>query len=67
MRTLEKYYDFADFSQSIVRNSDVGFARVKLFSNNFIIPVQIDKFTHQYIIKNEFVQDFLQKCEGEYK
>ena len=25
------------------------------------------KFTHQYIIKNEFVQDFLQKCEGEYK
>ena len=41
---LEKYYDFADFSQSIIRNSDVGFARVKLFSNNFIIPVQIDKF-----------------------
>lgn len=44
VRTLEKYYDFADFSQSIIRNSDVGFARVKLFSNNFIIPVQIDKF-----------------------
>ena len=44
VRTLEKYYDFADFSQSIIRNSDVGFARVKLFSNNFIIPVQIDEF-----------------------
>lgn len=44
VKTLEKYYDFADFSQSIIRNSDVGFARVKLFSNNFIIPVQIDKF-----------------------
>ncbi len=44
IKTLEKYYDFADFSQSIIRNSDVGFARVKLFSNNFIIPVQIDKF-----------------------
>lgn len=44
IKTLEKYYDFVDFSQSIIRNSDVGFARVKLFSNNFIIPVQIDKF-----------------------
>lgn len=44
IKTLEKYYDFADFSQSIIRNSNVGFARVKLFSNNFIIPVQIDKF-----------------------
>lgn len=44
VKTLEKYYDFADFSQSIIRNSDIGFARVKLFSNNFIIPVQIDKF-----------------------
>lgn len=44
VKTLEKYYDFADFSQSIIRNSDKGFARVKLFSNNFIIPVQIDKF-----------------------
>ncbi|MGX2971304.1 ATP-binding protein [Helicobacter sp. 23-1046] len=44
VKTLEKYYDFADFAQSIIRNSDVGFARVKLFSNNFIIPVQIDEF-----------------------
>lgn len=44
IRALEKYYDFSDFSQSIIRNSDIGFARVKTFSNNFIIPVQIDKF-----------------------
>lgn len=44
VKNLEKYYDFADFSNSIIRNSDIGFARVKLFSNNFIIPVQIDKF-----------------------
>lgn len=44
IKTLEKYYDFADFAGSIIRNSDIGFARVKLFSNNFIIPVQIDKF-----------------------
>ena len=44
IKTLEKYYDFADFAGSIIRNSDIGFARVKLFSNNFIIPVQIDEF-----------------------
>ena len=44
IKTLEKYYDFADFAESIIRNSDIGFARIKLFSNNFIIPVQIDKF-----------------------
>ncbi|TLD86186.1 DUF87 domain-containing protein [Helicobacter sp. MIT 05-5294] len=44
IKVLEKYYDFADFSQNIIRNSDVGFARVKTYSNNFIIPVQIQKF-----------------------
>ncbi|WP_205426484.1 ATP-binding protein [Helicobacter suis] len=44
VKILEKYYDFSDFSQSIIRNSDVGFARVKTYSNNFIIPVQIKKF-----------------------
>ena len=44
IKALEKYYDFADFSQNIIRNSDVGFARVKTYSNNFIVPVQIQKF-----------------------
>ena len=42
--TLEKYYDFSDFSHNIIRNNDVGFARIKTLSNNFIIPVQIEKF-----------------------
>lgn len=44
IRALEKYYDFADFSSNIIRNSDVGFARVKTYSNNFIVPVQIQQF-----------------------
>lgn len=44
IKTLEKYYDFSDFSNSILRNSDVGYARIKTYSNNFIIPVQIKKF-----------------------
>ena len=44
IKALEKYYDFEDFSKSILKNSDVGYARVKTYSNNFIIPVQIKKF-----------------------
>ncbi len=44
IKALEKYYDFGDFNDSIMRNSDIGYARIKTYSNNFIIPVQIDEF-----------------------
>jgi hypothetical protein len=44
IRTLSKYYDFSDFSQSLKKAQDVGFARMKTLSAPFVIPTQIRKF-----------------------
>ncbi len=50
IKEIRKFYDFEDFCESLIKyssGSDKGFIRMKTYSNAFIVPVQIDRFSSE--------------------
>lgn len=49
IRALSKYYDFKSFELDILSAEDRGFARLKMRSGKYIVPVQILEFDHNML------------------
>ncbi|MCY4393083.1 MAG: DUF87 domain-containing protein [Chloroflexi bacterium] len=44
-RELDRYNDFADFTEGVRRVKEIGFLKVRTMSSPYTLPVQIDRFT----------------------
>ena len=53
MKTIGKFYDFADFAGVIKKATDVGFSRIKTLSSAFVVPTQILQFVPN-LVKAEY-------------
>lgn len=53
IKALSKYYDFKSFAASLKKAQDVGFARIKTLSSNYVVPTQIKLF-EPHELKNEY-------------
>lgn len=53
IKSLSKYYDFKSFSASLKKAQDVGFARIKTLSSNYVVPTQINLF-EPHALKEEY-------------
>ena len=62
IRELQKYYDFEDFTNSLIRFSakiDRGFVRMKTYTNPFVVPIQIDQFVVPESKQPEAVEELM--------
>lgn len=55
IRALSGFYDFVDFGAGLKRSQDVGFARIKTLSANFVTPTQILKFEPE-LVRKEYLR-----------
>lgn len=51
IKELAKYYNFEDFEHSIRNVEDVGFARVKTDSGEYIVPTKISLFDIDWLVE----------------